>query len=291
MKSQAPLALIAEDESLLAASLQRELSQLWPELRTEIASDGLQAVARALELLPDILFLDVRMPGCSGLEAAQDIADQWPATSIDAPTQRSLPVIVFVTAFDHYAVQAFEHAALDYLVKPVKRERLRLCVERIQERFSKRFEPLVSIEYAQSASDLVASSSLQSDEQLLQSLRQLLIQKPNAAPLPRLQRIQASVGDKIVFVPIQDVLCFQAADKYVRVITSGRELLIRTPIKDLLPQLDPQEFWQIHRSTLVRASALECVQRDAAGRQRLQLVGLKQVFSVSRLYAHLFQAH
>jgi DNA-binding LytR/AlgR family response regulator len=284
MSSPQPLALIAEDEPLLAESLQRELHGLWPELRTERAADGLQAVAMACKRLPDILFLDVRMPGCTGLEAAQDIADQWPAG-------KALPVIVFVTAFDQYAVQAFEHAALDYIVKPVKRERLQQCVARIQERFLKHFEHLAGIKSTQSAPDSIASSHASGDEQLLHGLRQLLLaNSPSKAQEPaRLQRIQASVGHQIVFIPISEVIYFEAADKYVRVITSARELLIRTPIKDLLPQLDPQEFWQIHRSTLVRASAIETVNRDETGRLSVHLRGTSTQLAVSRLYASLFK--
>jgi DNA-binding LytR/AlgR family response regulator len=290
MNTPAPLALIAEDEPLLAESLQRELRQLWPALRTEIAADGLQAVAMACKLLPDILFLDVRMPGCTGLEAAQDIADQWPPQLPDGRTGRTLPVIVFITAFDHYAVQAFEHAALDYIVKPVKLERLKQCVERIQERFLKRFEPLSGVKYTSNAPDLIAFSHSTADEQLLQGLRQLLATEPQAAQSPRLQRIQASVGSQIVFVPISEVIYFEAADKYVRVLTASRELLIRTPIKDLLPQLDSQEFWQIHRSILVRASLIETVHRDEASRLTLSLQGRNEKLAVSRLYAGLFKA-
>jgi DNA-binding LytR/AlgR family response regulator len=283
-----PLALIAEDEPLLAQSLQRELSVLWPDLHMELASDGLLAVRKALNLLPDLLLFDVRMPGLNGLDAVQDIADQWPA-------DRALPLVVFVTAFDEYAVQAFEQAALDYIVKPVKRERLQQAVTRLQQhlnqiRGEKRL--LVGTESAQNATDSVAN-----DEQLLSSLRQLvqgatssLQPAPSSEPAPRLQRIQASVGNQLVFVPLEDVYYFEAADKYVRVLTAQRELLIRTPIKDLLPQLDPNEFWQIHRSTVVRASLIEAATRDEAGKLFLQLRDRTEKLSVSRLYAHLFRA-
>jgi DNA-binding LytR/AlgR family response regulator len=293
MTTHRPCALMAEDEPLLAASLQGELAAIWPELHTLHAPDGLQAVRMALEHLPNVLFLDVRMPGCTGLEAAQDIADQWPAG-------QPLPVIVFVTAFDHYAVQAFEQAALDYLVKPVKTERLAACVQRIQAHLQssifKQNEPFAGIKYAQSATELIVDNA---DDQLLNSLRHIIHSAPsnaNQPPTPRLHRIQASVGNQIVFVPIDQVLCFEAADKYVRVLISStggataRELLIRTPIKDLLPQLDPDEFWQIHRSTLVRASAIEAVQRDELGKLSLQLRGMSERLAVSRLYAHLFRA-
>jgi DNA-binding LytR/AlgR family response regulator len=304
MSAPPATALIAEDEPLLAASLQRELAELWPELRSAHASDGLLAVRMALEWLPDVLFLDVRMPGCTGLEAAQDIADQW-------PVGRALPIIVFVTAFDHYAVLAFEQAALDYVVKPVKRERLAACVQRVQQHLltllSVKNQPFAVIESTQFATQSIAPTAPSPtppptptpDDQLLSSLRQLVNAAPqqasHAAPA-RLQRIQASVGNQIVFVAIEDVLCFEAADKYVRVLTrpaagsAARELLIRTPIKDLLPQLDSDEFWQIHRSTLVRASAIEAVQREESGKLRLRLRGYSELLPVSRIYQSLFHA-
>lgn len=279
-----PTALIAEDEPLLAAGLQRELALLWPQLHTQIASDGLQAVRLALEQLPDLLFFDVRMPGQSGLEAAQEIAERW-------PEQRALPLLVFITAFDEYAVQAFDQAALDYLVKPVKTARLQQCLERVR--------PLALMKSGQSAHELIATHAPDAhEEQLLANLRKLLGSHPTstlqAQTAPRLQRIQASVGNQIVIVPVQEVAYMQAADKYVRVITGvqepSRELLIRTPIKDLIPQLDPDEFWQIHRSTLVRASLIQAVQRDEIGKLSLQLRGHSEKLSVSRLYAGLFRA-
>jgi DNA-binding LytR/AlgR family response regulator len=278
-------ALIAEDEPLLAQSLQSELAKLWPELQTQIATDGLQAVDMALALLPQLLFFDVRMPGQSGLDAAQEIAERWPA---DHP----LPQLIFVTAFDEYAVQAFERAAVDYIVKPVKTARLQQTLERIRAIN----QPSGFMKSAQSATEIVANATpLEADEPLLAHLRALLRSPPGAiASAPRLQRIQASVGNQIMMVAIQDVAYFEAADKYVRVLTGiakpERELLIRTPIKDLAAQLDPNEFWQIHRSTLVRASLIESVQRDEAGRLSLRLHGRQETLSVSRLYAGLFKA-
>jgi DNA-binding LytR/AlgR family response regulator len=283
MDSRSPLALIAEDEPLLAHSLQRELAALWPELQTQIATDGLQAAQLALEHLPDMLFFDVRMPGQSGLEAAQEIAERWPAG-------RCLPKLIFVTAFDEYAVQAFEQAAVDYIVKPVKTARLRQALERIK--------ALSHASQGEFAPETVVNELLsgiqQADEPLLVQLRALLRSPPGAAiSAPRLQRIQASVGTQIAIVPIEEVAYFEAADKYVRVLTgvkdAPRELLIRTPIKDLLPQLDADEFWQIHRSTLVRTSLIEAVHRDEAGKLSLQLRGHTQKLAVSRLYAGLFK--
>jgi DNA-binding LytR/AlgR family response regulator len=271
-------ALIAEDEPLLAQSLQRELATLWPQLQTHIATDGLQAVEQALALLPQVMFFDVRMPGQSGLEAAQEIAERW-------PHGRRLPLLVFVTAFDEYAVQAFEQAAIDYIVKPVKTTRLQQALERIK--------PLAGIEPARDAIELIVNA--ETDEPQLSALRTLLHTPLDATQTPPpLKRIQASVGNQIVIVPIEEVAYFEAADKYVRVLTGidepPRELLIRTPIKDLLPQLDAQEFWQIHRSSLVRASLIEAVHRDEAGRLSLSLRGRAEKLAISRLYAGLFKA-
>ncbi len=271
-------ALIAEDEPLLAQSLQRELGQLWPELQTRIATDGLQAVEMALAELPQFLFFDVRMPGQSGLYAAQEIAERW-------PQGRRLPLLVFITAFDEYALQAFEHAAVDYIVKPVKTARLQQTLERIR--------PLAHMQTASSAMELIVNDD--SDENQLKALRILLRTPPDAAPHQNLlRRIQASVGSQIVIVPIEEVAYFEAADKYVRVLTGvcepQRELLIRTPIKDLIPQLDPQEFWQIHRSSLVRASLIEGVHRDEVGKLSLSMRGHSEKLAISRLYANLFKA-
>jgi DNA-binding LytR/AlgR family response regulator len=276
---RAPTALIAEDEPLLAAALARDLAAAWPELRiAATVGDGLSAVKQALLLQPDVLFFDVRMPGLDGLDAAADIADQWPAG-------QPLPALVFVTAYDEYAIQAFERAAVDYLLKPLQTARLEQCLQRIK--------PIVQAFNAQAAINNVASMqpallSMAHDQSALDQLRALLV--PAAThPAPLLQRLQVSMGSTITLVPINDVLYFEAADKYVRVITADKEHLIRTPIKDLLPQLDAQLFWQIHRSTIVRASAVQSVRRDDAGRQRLQLAGRPELLAVSRLFAHQFK--
>jgi DNA-binding LytR/AlgR family response regulator len=276
---RAPTALIAEDEPLLAAALARDLAAAWPELRiAATVGDGLSAVKQALLLQPDVLFFDVRMPGLDGLDAAADIADQWPAG-------QPLPALVFVTAYDEYAIQAFERAAVDYLLKPLQTARLEQCLQRIK--------PIVQAFTAQAAINNVASMqpallSMAHDQSALDQLRALLV--PAAThPAPLLQRLQVSMGSTITLVPINDVLYFEAADKYVRVITADKEHLIRTPIKDLLPQLDSQLFWQIHRSTIVRASAIQSVRRDDAGRQRLQLAGRPELLAVSRLFAHQFK--
>ena len=258
-------ALIAEDEPLLAQALQAELARAWPALRiTAVVGDGESAVKQALAHPPDVLFLDIRMPGLSGLEAAAELADEW-------PEGLPFPAIVFVTAYDAYAVQAFETQAVDYLLKPVQPERLMRSVQRVQ---------------AQLAARQATPAAL--DHSLVQ-LRALLID--NQAPAaPRLQMIPASVGQGIRMVPIGDVLVFEAADKYVRVLTVNSEVLIRTPLKELLPQLDPAVFWQIHRGTVVRADAIEHLTRNEAGRLSLRLRGRPEALAVSRLYAERFRA-
>jgi DNA-binding LytR/AlgR family response regulator len=272
-----PTALIAEDEPLLAAALQVELARAWPELRVlATVGDGLSAVTQALALQPEVLFFDIRMPGQSGLEAAAELAERWDTHS---PQARPFPALVFVTAYDQYAVQAFEAQAVDYLLKPVQAARLRKTVEKLRHS---------SVEWSQSAINKEADM-----EPVLSRLRSLLAPAATGAST-RLSVIAASLpgsgGASIRMVPVDEVLVFDAADKYVRVLTAGAEYLIRTPLRELLPQLDEQTFWQIHRSTVVRASAIDTVTRDEAGKLSLTLRGQPGRLPVSRLYAHLFRA-
>ena len=259
-------ALIAEDEPLLAAALQAELSRAWPALRIVAqVGDGASAVRQALALRPQVLFLDIRMPGMTGLEAAAELAEEWPSD------ETPFPALVFVTAYDQYAVQAFETQAVDYVLKPVVPERLARTVQRVRQRLGEQ------------ASTAPVTGT---DDATFERLRALL-----AAPAaPALKVIQASVGTTIRLVPVDEVLVFEAADKYVRVLTSEAELLIRTPLKDLLPQLDPSVFWQVHRGTVVRATAIRTVHRDEAGKLSLEVAGLKERLPVSRLYAGRFKA-
>lgn len=277
MNAPAPTALIAEDEPLLAAALQAELARAWPELKV-VASvgDGLSAVKQAMALAPDVLFFDIRMPGLSGLEAAAELADQWPPP--DAP-DRAFPALVFVTAYDEYAVQAFEAQAVDYLLKPVQAARLQKTVEKLHKTSAKR-----------SVSAIETEASM---EPVLARLRGLLAAEGGGAA-PRLSVIAASLpgalGASIRMVPVDEVLYFEAADKYLRVLTARAEYLIRTPLKELIAQLDPQVFWQIHRGTVVRASLIDTVTRDEAGKLSLSLRGRPERLAVSRLYAHLFRA-
>ena len=275
----APTALIAEDEPLLAAALQAELARAWPALQVlAVVGDGASAVTQALQRQPDVLFFDIRMPGMSGLDAAAELVDAWPT---EAPAGKPFPALVFVTAYEHYAVQAFEAQAMDYLLKPVQAARLQKTVSKVQLALASR---------AQTAMNPIADATLT-------QLRQLLAALPGPAagvsPTPAtapLKVIQASVGNTIHLVPVDEVLCFEAADKYVRVLTAGREYLIRTPLKELTEQLDAPLFWQIHRGTVVRAQAIESVTRDEAGKTALSLRGRAEKFAVSRLYSHLFKA-
>jgi DNA-binding LytR/AlgR family response regulator len=257
-------ALIAEDEPLLAQALQAELRRAWPQLQVvATVGDGASAVRGALEHQPDVLLFDIRMPGQGGIEAAIELADEW-------PQGKSFPALVFVTAYDQYAVQAFEAQAVDYVLKPVQPARLAKTVAKVQDLLARRQMDPGGMDAA------------------MAQLRQLL--SAGAQTQPQLKVIQASVGTSIRMVPVEEVLYFEAADKYVRVLTADHEYLIRTPLKELVPQLDAQVFWQVHRGTVVRADAIEAVHRDEAGKLHLQLRGRKEKLPVSRLYAHLFKA-
>ncbi len=267
-----PRCLIAEDEPLLALGLRQELASLWPDLQVAaLVGDGLSTVTQALALRPDICFLDIRMPGCTGLEAAQALAEDW-------PDEGGFPLLVFVTAYDDYALQAFQAQAVDYLVKPVERPRLVACVARLQARLAERL-------------NRAPAAALQ---QTLDQLRALLGAAPGTAaaaatPPARLAVIQAQVGGLVHLVPIEEVLYFEAADKYVRVITAEREHLIRLSLRELLPQLDPQQFWQVHRGTVVQARAIASARREESGKVTLSLRGRSEKLTASRLYAHLFK--
>jgi DNA-binding LytR/AlgR family response regulator len=272
-------ALIAEDEPLLAENLRAELLGAWPALKI-VASvgDGVSACREALAMRPDMLFLDIRMPAMTGLDAAAAITEDW-------PDGVPLPLVVFVTAYDQYALPAFERAAVDYVLKPVRSDRLAQTVARLQAALRLR---------TASQPDTTALEST------LSQLRSLLAVPglgsaagPAAGPAaaaPRLAVIQAGVGAAIHMVPVDEVLYFEAADKYVRVVTAQREHLIRLTLRELLPQLDPQRFWQVHRGTVVRADAIATATRHESGKVHLTLRGHADRLVASRLYAHLFRA-
>ena len=282
----APRCLIAEDEPLLAEGLRCDLVTLWPELQVvAMVGDGDSAVQQALALLPDLCFLDIRMPGLTGLEAAQALAEDWPEGT-------PFPLLVFATAYDQYALQAFDAQAVDYLVKPLDRKRLAACVERLQNRLQGRLQ-----QQGRRTPDGVASANSSVNPDALQStmnqLRALLgaaaAAAPGAASVPRLEVIQAQVGNLVHMVPVLDVIYFEAADKYVRVVTAEREHLIRLSLRELLPQIDPQVFWQVHRGTVVQARCVSMARREESGKVTLTLARRSEKLVASRLYAHLFK--
>ncbi|WP_457424361.1 LytR/AlgR family response regulator transcription factor [Roseateles sp. P5_E7] len=253
-------ALIAEDEPLLADNLRAELAVAWPALQVVAqAGSGTAAVELALRHRPQVCFLDIRMPGMTGLEAAQAIGEDWPEDA------GALPLFVFVTAYDQYALQAFDAAAADYLLKPVTPERLAQSVSRLQARLS---QPTA-------------------EDTTLATLRQLLTQ---AVPAPRLRHLQAAVGDTIELVPVDDIVYLEAADKYVRAVTAERDYWVRMSLRELAPQLDPARFWQVHRSTIVHIDAVARAQRLENGTVLLELRQRPEKLTVSRVHANRFKA-
>jgi DNA-binding LytR/AlgR family response regulator len=249
-------AVIADDEPLMREQLRARLSELWPELEIVAeAKNGVEAVEQVAALRPEVVFLDIRMPAKTGIEAAREIA------ALDG----RLPEIVFVTAYDQYAIDAFQQGVIDYVLKPAERERLAVTVERLRKRL---------------AAPAPSSDTLQ---QALARLAEKLESEP------RLKWIQASVGNQIQMIPVDDVLFFVSDEKYTRVQTAQQEALIRKPIKELLAELDPAQFWQIHRSTLINARAIAGIVRDERGRQLVAVKGRPEKLEVSRSYAHLFK--
>jgi DNA-binding LytR/AlgR family response regulator len=252
-------ALIAEDEPILAATLTAALQRNWPDLSIVAScANGIEALAQAAALQPQVLFLDIKMPGKSGLEVAEELADAWTGP---AP----FPQIVFVTAYDEFAVQAFEREAADYVLKPVSDDRLARTVARLRQRLQDK--PAGGLEV------------------LAAQLRALGV--PMAAQ--RLGVIRAAVGNQVRMVPVSEVVYFEAADKYVNVVTADSEVLIRMSLKDLLPQLDEQVFWQVHRGTIVNSSCVLSAVREEGGKMSLSLRGRSEKLRVSPLYAHLFR--
>jgi DNA-binding LytR/AlgR family response regulator len=246
-----PTAIIAEDEAPLRAELEMLLNQLWPDLQiVAMCVDGGEAIDALQRLKPDVAFLDIRMPIADGLQVAR--------------RAESKTNIVFITAYDDFAVQAFERGAVDYLLKPVDRGRLSLTIDRILGR-------LVSGQ----ALDLSA---------VLSQLEARLRAQPE-----RIRWITASVGGSVRMLAVDDVIYFQSDEKYTRVVTANDEAHIRMPIKELLPQLDPDAFWQIHRSTIVRVGAIHAVKRDEDGKLQVILNGKAQTLAVSPSFAARFR--
>jgi DNA-binding LytR/AlgR family response regulator len=258
-----PRALVAEDEPLLAYTMLQALQRLWPELQIgAVVDNGVTAVQEALAQRPDILFLDIKMPGKTGLEAAHDLADIWPA---NVP----FPLVVFVTAYDQFALAAFEQAAVDYVLKPINDARLSKTVERLKARL---------VRHEERDNEL---------ERVVSQLRALVPAAP--AQAERLTMIRAAVGNQIRLIPVGDVVYFEATDKYVNVITTESESLIRTSLKELVPQLDGNQFWQIHRGTIVNVNHIQAAVRDELGKLSVKLRSRQEALPVSRIFAHLFK--
>jgi DNA-binding LytR/AlgR family response regulator len=270
-------AVLADDERLMREQLRARLAEVWPELEIVAeAKNGLEAVQLVDEHRPDIVFLDIRMPGLTGVEAARQIAQMPPRQGRE--DEDLLPEIVFITAYDQYAVEAFEQGVADYVLKPAERERLALTVQRIRKRLAARRE-----------ADGGGDTTMPPVQPLQTLLHQLAARiNPGAAP-QYLQWIQATVGQAIQMIPVEDVLFFVSDEKYTRVQTAQVEALIRKPIKELVDELDPKLFWQIHRSTLVNVKAIAGVTRDFRGRQIVGVKGHPEKLEVSRSYAGLFK--
>ena len=282
-------ALIADDERLLREQLRARLAEVWPELEIVAeAKNGAEAVQLTEAQHPDLVFLDIRMPGMSGVEAARAIA-QLPTDDDTADGWRGCE-IVFITAYDQYAIEAFEQGVVDYVLKPAERERLMLTVARIRKRLAQRDADL---DRFHDAATNPAPGSAGDDAVPAPANMQLLLQtlaaRMDPAKAPRLRWIQATVGQSIQMIPVEDVLFFISDEKYTRVQTASLEALIRKPIKELIDELDANLFWQVHRSTLVNTKFIAGVSRDLRGRQLVSVKGHPQKLEVSRSFTGLFK--
>jgi DNA-binding LytR/AlgR family response regulator len=253
-KGPAPTAVIADDERLMRDQIIGRLKEVWPELSiVGEASNGREAIAMVRSLEPDIVFLDISMPGMDGIQAAQALGGQ--------------AHVVFITAHDQHAIKAFEQGAVDYVLKPPEPERLALTCERLRARLNQAPDPM---------------------HDLLTQLAQRL-GAGGVKTLEYMRWVQASVGANIRMIPTSEILFFRAEDKYTRVQTERFEALIRKPIKELIDELDPSEFWQIHRGTVVRVDAVEQVSRNLRGNQVVHVKGSDEKLEVSRTFNHLFK--
>jgi len=268
-------AVIADDERLMREQLRARLAEVWPDLEIVAeARNGLEAVELVAQHRPELVFLDIRMPGLTGVDAARQIAQ------MEVADDEHLPEIVFITAYDEYAVQAFEQGVCDYVLKPAERERLQVTAQRIRARLAQRDAPDAG------GNGGAGGSPTPPLQQVLHKLAAQL--NPGAAPR-YLDWIQASVGQGIQMIPVAEVLFFISDEKYTRVQTPTTEALIRKPIKELIDELDPAVFWQIHRSTLVNVKAIAGITRDFRGRQIVSVRGHNEKLEVSRSYTHLFK--
>lgn len=254
-----PSAIICDDEPRLAEALQTQLQSAWPELQIiALGHSGGEALSLVADHAPDIAFLDIRMPGLSGLDVARQLAG-----SPDAPH------IVFVTAYDAHAIEAFDARAVDYLLKPVKAARLQETVDRLRAVMQTR---------------TAATAAPQFNAEMLQALQQLV-----PAQRKTLKWLNCGQGTEIDVIATSEVLFFQSRDKYTAVVTADKERYIRTPLKDLMNELDPDEFWQVHRASVIRVAAIERVLRDEMGRMQVKMRGSAEKISVSGAFTGLFK--
>ncbi|WP_454764160.1 LytR/AlgR family response regulator transcription factor [Cupriavidus campinensis] len=274
-----PSLLIADDELLLARVLESELSGLWPEARiAAVVHDGVAALDAARTHQPDVAFLDIRMPGMSGMDVARELIE------FDKP-----PLVVFVTAYDQFALEAFERAAVDYVLKPVQRERLEATVDRLKARMDAKAAHAADSGEADGQPDIGTMVDTDKLAQLLQRLALLENQAPTRAAGQYLRFIKALVGQEVRIIPVDEVIYLEATDKYVNVVSTSGDALIRTSLRELMQQLDPDRFWQIHRGTVVNIDCVASAVNQSLGRLSLRLRDRPESLPVARQYAHLFK--
>ncbi|MDP9008748.1 MAG: LytTR family DNA-binding domain-containing protein [Pseudomonadota bacterium] len=250
--------IIAEDEPLLARALAKQLTEHWPSARCSgVAANGAEALKLAEEFSPDVAFLDVRMPQLDGLEAARQLC-----------LKEHAPLIVFVTAYDAYALDAFETAAIDYLLKPVEVARLTKCIERLLSQLGRGTHDTAVGEMATRIAELLGNG---------------------AGRTEKLRFVRAGAGTTVKLIPVNEILWFEAEDKYITVATCQGDSIIRMPLRELLEQLDATIFWQVHRGTVVNSQHIALAKRDELGHLTLTFKDRKDEIAVSRQFAHLFK--
>ncbi|MEZ9738776.1 LytR/AlgR family response regulator transcription factor [Vibrio splendidus] len=263
-------AIIADDEALLRHHLDKSLSEVWPELEiVGKAQNGLEAMQSIQQLKPDVAFLDIRMPELDGISLAKQL------NKLDSP-----PLIVFITAYDEYAVKAFEHNAMDYLLKPINEERLVATCQKVQARLLSRQKQPDDIPVQPDITALMAQLQQLSQSSSQQNKQQYLTW------------LKASVGEDIHLIAVDDVAYFKAEDKYVSIFKKGQgglleEFILRVSLKELISQLNPDEFWQIHRSVVVKVSAIDKVKKGLSGQMSAYVSGEK--LPISRASQALFK--
>lgn len=270
MSNVHPVALIADDEPLLREALEKELSIAWPELTiSDRTGDGATTIERLLSSQHDIAFLDIKMPLVNGIDVMKVVTEDWPEGACDT---KQPPLFVFVTAYDDFAIEAFELAAIDYIVKPVSAERLAKTVERLKLRWGTR------------------NSGKQMNQLVSQINKYTAQEHKTLTNVTWLNSVRAGVGDTVYLIPINDIIMFEASDKYVVVHTENQQTLIRETLRSLLPRLNPEQFRQVHRSAIVNLDYVIAANRIDGTKMTLSLKGCEESPAVSRLYRHLFKA-